>query len=981
MSSLVRKVLIYAVTEGLILRPIPQKDGQGPTSSIKIFFNNNKIITLQNGDCEEQVPDKCFEAYGIVGVLTISKSSYLLSIVQREQVAQIHKKPIYVVTEIALTPLASKAEAESSIGNYQSKFSKKTETLDKVECSDSEEDNENNDRSISTGQVVDNKEDPGEFPPLVSHRRTSNVAQDVMAKKGGYGRFANKWFSKTGWILDQRRSMGMTSQEDDKFTTNNTLLGANVESKEDKDEAIGRNEPLENKNKVGITENTLQKLLRTTQLLLGSSESFYFSYDWDITRSFATLKTHFNNLPLCEQALADYFWNYHLLKPFINAGYTSFSLPLMQGFVGQREFSMKLNPTEQISNLDGLGNMSNKLSQWSSKRRRSLHCKQNDSQDLNLSMQECSEAKHTHKDFLLTLISRRSVRRAGLRYLRRGVDENGYTANFVETEQVLSDPEWISSRRLSSFVQIRGSIPVFWSQSPNSFKPTPRLQHGEETNLRAYCTHIKNLKNTYGDIQAISLVEKSGPEAIVGIEYENIVKILNEASDQNINSDLVVGFEWWDFHENCRGLKFENINLLMEILKMKLENHSYSCIVDGNFESRQSGVMRTNCMDCLDRTNVTQSACARKILELQLLSENVDLAFQADQGTKWFNDLWADNGDAISKQYASTAALKGDFTRTRKRELTGALRDVSLSISRFYNGIVNDYFSQAAIDYLIGNATELIFEDFDENFMTVDPAISMQRLRQQLIELCQKQVISDEKEEIIGGWTLLTPVSPNIINITPLQESVLLITNLGLYSCQVNWDLEKLSSFERISLESIQNIKYGTYITSTLSVAQMDEERNVGLVITYSVDDQKKDAKDSQDSISENVHQENSIIDTIAQVAPAFPGRPVATAKSTSEDNIISKTRVLAFKALPSRSSVAVTAAEEEVEVKFSELEQIEMICFEIERLVNNFRSMEVGRPRPSLVEHADIISLAEAHKSTRLLDKLSHNLKKLVWG
>jgi hypothetical protein len=93
-------------------------------------------------------------------------------------------------------------------------------------------------------------------------------------------------------------------------------------------------------------------------------------------------------------------------------------------------------------------------------------------------------------------------------------------------------------------------------------------------------------------------------------------------------------------------------------------------------------------MDCLDRTNVVQSATARRALELQLKTEGIDLSLQEDQTTQWFNTLWADNGDAISKQYASTAALKGDFTRTRKRDLKGALNDMGLSISRFYSGYV-----------------------------------------------------------------------------------------------------------------------------------------------------------------------------------------------------------------------------------------------------------------------------------------------------
>ena len=46
---------------------------------------------------------------------------------------------------------------------------------------------------------------------------------------------------------------------------------------------------------------------------------------------------------------------------------------------------------------------------------------------------------------------------AGTRYLSRGLDDDGNVANFVETEQLL-----IYRDQVYSFVQIRGSVPLFW---------------------------------------------------------------------------------------------------------------------------------------------------------------------------------------------------------------------------------------------------------------------------------------------------------------------------------------------------------------------------------------------------------------------------------------------------------------------------------------------------------------------------------------
>jgi hypothetical protein len=142
----------------------------------------------------------------------------------------------------------------------------------------------------------------------------------------------------------------------------------------------------------------------------------------------------------------------------------------------------------------------------------------------------------------------------------------------------------------------------------------------------------------------VSLVEKHGAEAIVGDRYEMFMKRLNEETPKN------VGFEWFDFHAICRGMKFENVSLLMDTLGEKLDSFGQTVEVDGKQLLKQEGVLRTNCMDCLDRTNVVQSACGMRALESQLRDEGIDMSLQPDQTTQWFNTVWADNGDAVSKQ-------------------------------------------------------------------------------------------------------------------------------------------------------------------------------------------------------------------------------------------------------------------------------------------------------------------------------------------
>lgn len=61
-------------------------------------------------------------------------------------------------------------------------------------------------------------------------------------------------------------------------------------------------------------------------------------------------------------------------------------------------------------------------------------------------------------------------------YLKRGVNDRGRVANYVETEQIVLDEE-VGSRkgRMSSVVQMRGSIPLFWSQEASRFSPKPDI--------------------------------------------------------------------------------------------------------------------------------------------------------------------------------------------------------------------------------------------------------------------------------------------------------------------------------------------------------------------------------------------------------------------------------------------------------------------------------------------------------------------------
>ena len=77
----------------------------------------------------------------------------------------------------------------------------------------------------------------------------------------------------------------------------------------------------------------------------------------------------------------------------------------------------------------------------------------------------------------LFLIARKDRRRSGMRFLIRGADTNGYIANCIEIEEILVYKE-NNNIIINSFVQMRGSIPLLWTQEP-TFKLNPKIKVNE----------------------------------------------------------------------------------------------------------------------------------------------------------------------------------------------------------------------------------------------------------------------------------------------------------------------------------------------------------------------------------------------------------------------------------------------------------------------------------------------------------------------
>ncbi|XP_020912675.1 phosphatidylinositide phosphatase SAC2 [Exaiptasia diaphana] len=404
------------------------------------------------------------------------------------------------------------------------------------------------------------------------------------------------------------------------------------------------------------------------------------------------------------------------------------------------------------------------------------------------------------EEFELILISRRCIHRAGTRYKRRGVDEDGEVANFVETEQIIR-----TEIHSVSFLQVRGSVPIYWSQPGFKYRPPPRLDRGEEDTLLAFMSHFAHQLKYYGGVVIINLLDQTGREKIIGDAFmDNIL---------TFNNPLLT-YVTYDFHEYCRGMKFENVAVLVDSIIDIIKDMRYCWTDSKGIICEQRSVFRVNCMDCLDRTNVVQAALARHVMEVQLRKLGKLLPDQnlpSDIRTS-FQEMWANNGDAISRQYAGTAAMKGDFTRTGERRFAGVMKDGYNSANRYYLNRFKAVYRQTVIDAMLGNP---LTEDLTQAMAALKNGdeeypwtMEREECVAQLVMHCQNLLLS-ETEECLGGWALVDPFYNTEGELGQDQDVILLLTYDAYYVASYDDDAEQITQYERIALEDVDKIEIG----------------------------------------------------------------------------------------------------------------------------------------------------------------------------
>ncbi|KFY17567.1 hypothetical protein V492_00548 [Pseudogymnoascus sp. VKM F-4246] len=407
---------------------------------------------------------------------------------------------------------------------------------------------------------------------------------------------------------------------------------------------------------------------------LDLSRSFYFSYSYDITNTLQhnILKERdatTQNLPrpYAPEYNDMFVWNNYLLRPATVAMKNTYDwcLPIIHGYMDQAALSIY------------------------------------------------------GRTVYITIIARRSRFFAGARFLKRGANDLGYVANDVETEQIVAEglttsfhapgPKLFANPNYTSYVQHRGSIPLYWTQDSTGVTPKPPI----ELNLvdpfySAAALHFDNLFQRYGaPVYVLNLVksrERIPRESKLLHEFTSAIKYLN----QSLPEGKKIIHKAWDMSRASKSRDQDVIGTLEAIAEEVVTTTGLFRNGDGKatLPTIQNGVARTNCIDCLDRTNAAQFVIGKRALGYQLHALGIISGTSIDYDTdavNLFTHMYHDHGDTIAVQYGGSQLVNTMETYRKINQWTSHSRDMVESFKRYYNNSFLDGQRQEAYNLFLGN--------------------------------------------------------------------------------------------------------------------------------------------------------------------------------------------------------------------------------------------------------------------------------------
>ncbi len=257
----------------------------------------------------------------------------------------------------------------------------------------------------------------------------------------------------------------------------------------------------------------------------------------------------------------------------------------------------------------------------------------------------------------------------------------------------------------TSYVQHRGSIPLNWSQSSDNINPKPPIElNVVDPFFSAAALHFDHMFERYGTpcivLNLVKARERIRRESILLEEFTQAIEYLN----QFLPEDKRLKYIAWDMSRASKSRDQKVIETLETIAETSLQDTGF---FHSGTPRMQSGVVRTNCIDCLDRTNAAQFVIGKHAFAVQLqvlgvVKDTRSVLYDCD-AVNLLIEMYHDHGDTIALQYGGSNLVNRMETYRKINQWTSHSRDMIESIRRFYNNSFLDAQRQDAINLFLGN--------------------------------------------------------------------------------------------------------------------------------------------------------------------------------------------------------------------------------------------------------------------------------------
>lgn len=286
-----------------------------------------------------------------------------------------------------------------------------------------------------------------------------------------------------------------------------------------------------------------------------------------------------------------------------------------------------------------------------------------------------AESRPVGGDQVMTVVSRIDHRNAGTRFTVRGLNGAGDAAMSVESELIIE-----SSYSIASHLQYRASLPLRWTQniSQLAYKPPVYIQPDNAYTTEA---HFKDINNNIlpGKIHILNLLRTSEDESALS---QALASKLEQTKPINVF-----------YHPLPLGWGVVSLNQVVDQMELPLKQngHFFAHIKNKQLTQiiqLQTGIIRTNCMDCMDRTSIAQFGLINRLLPHLIDSYALPTLRQ----------LWANNANALATYYTGTGIVNEPIIRSGMDTPNYSHKDQLICGTRYFLNNTHDSSKKAWLD-------------------------------------------------------------------------------------------------------------------------------------------------------------------------------------------------------------------------------------------------------------------------------------------